>query len=418
MKFHGIQLTGKFIIQKLSSLPAWTAEDEGRLVYNMSDRKLYLGDDVSWKEAGSGGYGIPVTNFVDNDILEDGKMYLIDTSTGPLTGNLPTSPVAGDCITVVDIASRFHMYNFNINGVTKLVHEDPTLVCDVKDLVLVLIYSGTKWKIDIGGIVYGGGGSTTNIINMNIVEINSDMDAEHGDVIFVDTSTNPVVITLPDGNGLESGTTVSVYDQFNTFSVNECEVVAINGTFDNGTTRIKLVNDGSKARFVWDATSAQWKVEILSIGAGSGGIMGNVVNINNDYDSTAGDFIFVDTTLGPISISLPPSGQLNSNSTVSIFDQMKNFENNAVTVTPAFGTIDGGATYVADKKSTRIDFLWDEETEDWKVDAGGTVEYGTTENTACEGNDPRITTERTRKITLSADPATGGENGDVWMQFE
>jgi len=46
-KFHGIQMVGKFISQKLSSLPTYTANDEGRLIYNTTNKKIYIGDDSS-----------------------------------------------------------------------------------------------------------------------------------------------------------------------------------------------------------------------------------------------------------------------------------------------------------------------------------------------------------------------------------
>ena len=55
MKYHGIELTGSFICEKLAILPSWTADDEGRIAYLLSDEKLYLGDSTAWIEVGSGG---------------------------------------------------------------------------------------------------------------------------------------------------------------------------------------------------------------------------------------------------------------------------------------------------------------------------------------------------------------------------
>jgi len=50
MKYHEIEMAGKFLIQKVSSNPAWTAADTGRLIYNTTVNKAYLGTNVAWVE--------------------------------------------------------------------------------------------------------------------------------------------------------------------------------------------------------------------------------------------------------------------------------------------------------------------------------------------------------------------------------
>src|SRR6056297_165851 len=158
MKFHGITMTGKFVVQKVASLPTWTVADEGRMIYNTTENKLFVGSNESWTEAGGGGgYGQPVSNFTDNDVLESGKMYFIDTSSGAMTGNLEASPSIGDNVTIVDVGGSFGSYNFTISGNGNTIHEDTSLVVDVKNTILILVWTGTSWKLDVGGIVQGGG---------------------------------------------------------------------------------------------------------------------------------------------------------------------------------------------------------------------------------------------------------------------
>jgi len=54
MDFHGIKMQGPIWVQVVSSLPTWTSNDEGRLIYNTDDDKLYIGTASDWQEVGSG----------------------------------------------------------------------------------------------------------------------------------------------------------------------------------------------------------------------------------------------------------------------------------------------------------------------------------------------------------------------------
>jgi hypothetical protein len=56
MKFHGIEMAGKFKNQVLSSLPPWTTEDEGREIY-LTDGTRWFGTDTKWVGYGSGSSG-------------------------------------------------------------------------------------------------------------------------------------------------------------------------------------------------------------------------------------------------------------------------------------------------------------------------------------------------------------------------
>ena len=51
MYFHGIEMKGVLIVEKLDSLPSFSEDnDKGRLVYNTNENKLYIGKDTDWKE--------------------------------------------------------------------------------------------------------------------------------------------------------------------------------------------------------------------------------------------------------------------------------------------------------------------------------------------------------------------------------
>lgn len=48
MKSYGMEMYGKFSLQKIQSLPLWTTYDEGRLVYVVDDDIYYIGGISDW----------------------------------------------------------------------------------------------------------------------------------------------------------------------------------------------------------------------------------------------------------------------------------------------------------------------------------------------------------------------------------
>lgn len=116
MKFHGIKLLGKFILEKVSQLPDFdSVRDEARLVYNLSDKQLYIGDDSNWKVSGGSGGGIS-WEIIDSDTtLENDQGYLADCSTDPLTLTLPISADEGDVIAVKDYTGNSDTNNITIS---------------------------------------------------------------------------------------------------------------------------------------------------------------------------------------------------------------------------------------------------------------------------------------------------------------
>jgi microcystin-dependent protein len=56
-KNYGTEMEGPFIGQRVATLPAWTATDEGREVYTEDTKLRHYGTDTGWREYGSGGGG-------------------------------------------------------------------------------------------------------------------------------------------------------------------------------------------------------------------------------------------------------------------------------------------------------------------------------------------------------------------------
>jgi len=53
MRFHGIEMVGKFTNQNVAGLPVWAASDEGRLVYDTVTNEMYVGNDSTWVSSSS-----------------------------------------------------------------------------------------------------------------------------------------------------------------------------------------------------------------------------------------------------------------------------------------------------------------------------------------------------------------------------
>ena len=50
MDFHGVDMQGDILVERLSVLQTWTAADKGRIVYAEDKDRLYLGNDIGWRD--------------------------------------------------------------------------------------------------------------------------------------------------------------------------------------------------------------------------------------------------------------------------------------------------------------------------------------------------------------------------------
>jgi len=110
MKFHGIQMDGPFVNQRLTSLPVFNQiRDSARLVW-LSDGSLWYGTDIKWVRL-SGGRSVLTWSIVYSTTTggdaEAGNGYFVDTRDGVVTINLPATAEIGDQIGITDYAGTF-----------------------------------------------------------------------------------------------------------------------------------------------------------------------------------------------------------------------------------------------------------------------------------------------------------------------
>ena len=75
MKFHEVDMEGRFWVQRVTSNPAWHESYAGRLIYNTSDGKFYKSGSAAWEEMPTG----DADNFL--------KSNAADTHSGTITPN-------------------------------------------------------------------------------------------------------------------------------------------------------------------------------------------------------------------------------------------------------------------------------------------------------------------------------------------
>ena len=371
MKNYGMTMEGPLVIEKVASLPTWASTDEGRLVYNETDKIAYIGTSTQWQAVGStGGYGTLDSSFDNNDPLEGGNVYLVDTSSASKTGILPASPSAGQSCTIVDVKGSFKIHPFYINGNGHNVNGAGSLTVDVANSIVTLIYTGATdgWKADIGGTLaaIGGGSASTGGVG-DVVHVTSTHTATDNQFIFADTTTGAFTITLPS-TGLANGSAVTVYDQKGLF--NE-DAVTVSGAGNDimGNSTLIINTENARVDFIWDTDTTEWKTDYSNATS----IRPKVSDISTNTDAKENDFLFCDTWGGSFTVTLPTSADLQNKAVVTVFDQHGTFGSNALTVIPSDGTIDGDSILVCDIDGLRADFVWDAENLQWKTDFGGSV---------------------------------------------
>jgi hypothetical protein len=96
MKFYGLELKGKFWIQRqpdITDIP-WTAEDEGRLVYNEADNILYYGSNTEWVKSTQARY-----------TFNEGQRIIFAASPLPDDWNIPNN-IADMCPMITNTGSQ------------------------------------------------------------------------------------------------------------------------------------------------------------------------------------------------------------------------------------------------------------------------------------------------------------------------
>lgn len=196
---------------------------------------------------------------------------LTNTTSSAFTVTLPAAPVVGAQVVVVDTAGTWGTNNLTIgrNGATiDGVAED--LVCDINNISVQLIYSGSTWEVysQIGGAA-GTAVTLTGVqtlTNKTISYADNTLTGVVGttatQTLTNKTLTDPVitgtivedVFTITDGAGFaidpRNGSV-----QLVTLGANRTPVAS---NFNNGDAVTLMIDDGTAYTITWTSVAVTW----------------------------------------------------------------------------------------------------------------------------------------------------------------
>ncbi len=95
------------------------------------------------------GTTIAAPTYVNSSISITGGQYLVDTSGGAFSLNLPAGPSSGMSIRFIDAAESFNLNNLTLipGGTNTINGSTSSLICDVNGVDLLLWYKSGNWSI-------------------------------------------------------------------------------------------------------------------------------------------------------------------------------------------------------------------------------------------------------------------------------
>lgn len=121
---------------------------DGELAINTADEKLFFknagGSVVEFSSGGVQFTDVKTANYT----AAASEGVQTDTTGGAFTVTLPATPATGDQVIVTDAGSSWATNNLTVarNGST-IEGSATDLICDVDDLLVTLVYSGTTWTV-------------------------------------------------------------------------------------------------------------------------------------------------------------------------------------------------------------------------------------------------------------------------------
>ena len=153
MKAYEVDIKGPIWMERVATLPGWTAADEGREVYVEDDNKRYHANDSEWVEYTLGGATATTATTVSAstyDVLAtDDILHVTYTSTGTVAIDLKTAQLEnGRIIRIKDAGGNAEEYNITITTEGAETIDGVATAVIYGNYGALSIYSdGTNWFI-------------------------------------------------------------------------------------------------------------------------------------------------------------------------------------------------------------------------------------------------------------------------------
>lgn len=140
----------------IGRVPTITDLVDGEIGVNIPDQKVYINDAGSIKVIAQSpsGEAAKFTIVNSNQALQTNKRYIVDSSSGPLTLEMPTALVtAGDMIEFVDYTGFWNINNVTVTnpgvGLRDALGnlDEFPLYLDMAYSGMRIVYDGTNWRM-------------------------------------------------------------------------------------------------------------------------------------------------------------------------------------------------------------------------------------------------------------------------------
>ena len=238
------------------NLPTVSNLEFGELAINTYDGKLFLKRDTGTPEIIEVGKTHEWVVKTSNYTSKYSDKIMADTSSSAFTVTLPSSPVIGEEITIIDFDGTWSTNNLTIDGNGKNIYGSTSdLLCDVDGAKINVIYTNPTdgWRVYIETSNESDNGSEWIIKTANYL-------AEINNKIMADTSSSSFIITLPLAplNGFE----VTIVDHSGTWFTNNLIVNGNGENIDSGSSNGVYSISSSKVVFIYTNSTIGWKTYI------------------------------------------------------------------------------------------------------------------------------------------------------------
>jgi hypothetical protein len=153
---------GSIIEGDAADLTVDVGQIELKFIYDGTEWQLFssIGAAGATGAAGASGVLVAWTRVTSTTTLSKNALYIIDTTSGPFTVNLPASPSLGDQVVIQD-GGDFSTNNLTVarNGST-IEGQADDILANIGGVLMTLIYDGSTWQISINTGAAGATGPT------------------------------------------------------------------------------------------------------------------------------------------------------------------------------------------------------------------------------------------------------------------
>ena len=362
---------------------------QGNLRFNTSLGKFegYYGS--AWGAVG-GGLSPTAIQAADGYVAKANDLVRCNTTSVAFSITLPSAPVDGDIIGVIDTHRKFALNNLTILAAgSKSIEDDTSLVLDIDGSYIALVYNDVNSNWRILETPLGTGTSSTTIITSN------DYIASVNDLVRCDTTAAAFSVTLPTSP--YDGSIVNFVDvaSAGSFFAHNLTVLPGSGNTVQNTSSLVLNTNGTYVSLVYNQSSTNWKVLQGSQGSlptasttqlGAVKVDGNTITINGSgvissagsglsptaiqvaagYVAKANDLVRCNTTSGAFSITLP-SAPVDGD-IIGVIDTHRKFALNNLTILAAGSkSIEDDTSLVLDIDGSYIALVYNDVNSNWRI---------------------------------------------------